>query len=168
MLEKEVHSAVVRWLRDLLPCPVIKAYQAGKVFPEEPYVWVHHVTTREVRQNAQGEDYEEDSSGEVTASAPIETEWFFSVHCFGEGGMDILRPLRSAVQLPQKCEPLMPYLIPFEVGELRNVPDFENAKWESRAQMDLRVRGVVRDGFVVDVIEEYSFGISQTNRDSHT
>ena len=120
--------------------------------------------------------FDDSGQGDVTAKPQIETEWRFSVHAYGAHRInpktdavvsprpltptDILRPIRAAAQLVQKNEPLMPGLIVHEVSAIRNVPEFVNARWEPRAQMDLFIRGIVADGFVIDVIAYTSFDIS--------
>ena len=98
----------------------------------------------------------EDVGDEVVATPLIETEWRLSLHAYGPEPTDVLRPIRAAAQLAQKNEPLMPGLTVHEVSQIRHVPDFVNEAWRPRAQMDLFVRGIVKDGFVIDVIEEFS------------
>lgn len=155
MKDREVHSAVVRWLSSLIEPKVIKAYQDTKR-PSKPYVMVNMTAVAEVRVHAQFDDYA-DVDSDVIATPQIETEWRFSLHAYGDEPTDVLRPVRSAVQLAQKNEPLMPGLIVHEVSLIRHIPEFVNNIWEPRAQMDLFVRGIVKDGFVIDVIEEHSF-----------
>lgn len=152
MTDDEVHSAVVRWLASITGETVIKAHQEGPR-PPLPYVMVNMTGTAEVREHAQVVDYEEDTAG-VLAAPVIETEWRFSVHAYGPKPTGFLRPVRSAAQLAQKVEPLMPSLVVHEISQVRNVPDWVNERWEPRAQMDMFVRGLTRDGFAIDVIEE--------------
>ena len=175
MTDDEMHGAFVGWLNGLLVPPVLKAY------PEEPlldtaHVVVNFVKSIEVRAHAQFVDYDNVEFGDpdpVTATPQIETEWHFSVHAYGLSRidpatntlrspapatpMDILRPLRAAAQLAQINEPLMPGTTVHEVSAIRNVPDWVNNKWRARAQCDIYLRGIVKDGFVIDVIEETSF-----------
>jgi hypothetical protein len=73
----------------------------------------------------------------------------------------MLRPLRAAEKLLQITEPLFPAVNVHGVSQIRNVPEYVNEKYEPRAQMDLYIRGLVRDGFVIDVIEQYSFEHNQ-------
>ena len=171
MTEDEIHSAFVSWLNGLLDPPVIKAY------PEEDtsaaIVVVNHVQTREVRANAQFDAYSnlETAGGEVVIVRPqVETEWHFSVHAYGLSKVDpatnlarspvppvptqILRPLVAAAQLRQILEPLAPSFHIHEISPIRNVPDWVNNRWQARAQVDIYLRGVVADGFAIDVIEE--------------
>jgi hypothetical protein len=152
MTNDEVHSALVRWLHGLTGLVVIKAYQEGPR-PALPYVMVNLTGVAEVREWQQGSEYDEDTAG-VTASVVIETEWRFSVHAFGSEPTGILRPVVPAAQSAQKMEPLYPSLIVHECSQVRSVPELINEKWEPRAQMDLFLRGLIRDGFLVDVIEE--------------
>lgn len=152
MTDDEVHSALVRWLRDITGLVTIKAYQEGPR-PALPYVMVNLTGVSEVREWQQGSEYEEDTAG-VTASVVIETEWRFSVHAFGSNPTGILRPIVSAAQSAHKMAPLYPTLIVHECSQVRNVPELVNEKWEPRAQIDLFLRGLTRDGFLIDVIEE--------------
>ena len=197
MTDNEVFSAVVEWLNGLTDLTVIKAY-GGVEPPPLPYIMVNYLTMREVREHAQQDNFipprtlasstyatasdddltaslvlQDAALGDITASPIIETEWQFSVHCYGvpridpktnelvipapAAPTDILRPIRSAAQLAQMNEPLMPGLVVHQLSAIRNVPDFNGARWEPRAQMDLFIRGLVADGFVVDTIDAYSF-----------
>lgn len=175
MTDDEVHGAFVSWLNGLLVPPVLKAY------PEEPILDTAHVVANfiksiEVRDHAQETLYENvqhEGEERVKATPQIETEWHFSVHAYGLSRidpvsntlrspapatpMDILRPLRAAAQLAQINEPLMPVFTVHEVSPIRNVPDWVNNKWRARAQCDIYIRGIVKDGFIIDVIEETSF-----------
>ena len=92
---------------------------------------------------------------EILLKPVIETEWNFSVHVFGERGSDVLRPIRAWASLPQAEEPLRPELTIHEVSQVRNVPDWNGTSWEPRAQVDISLRGLVKDGALVDTIEEY-------------
>jgi len=171
--DSEVHTAFARWLATLTSVKVIKAHQGGDR-PALPYIVVNFTTTSEVRAHAQFDDYDDDNAlGDVVATPQIETEWVMSVHAYGAPAVnpktgavvspppaapsDILRPVRAAAQLAQKNEPMMPGLTVHDVSALRNVPDFVNERWEPRAQMDVFLRGIVKDGFIIDTIETYSF-----------
>lgn len=154
--ERDVHSAVVRWVALVSGLTVIKAHQGG-ARPDKPYIMVNHIATRDVREHKQRTDWDEDTAGdEVTASPVIETEWQFSLHAYGDDPMDTLRTIRSATHLAQMQEPLLPAYAINETGPINSVPDFINEAWEPRAQMNLFLRGLTRDGFVVDVIEQAS------------
>jgi len=176
MMDSEVHTAVVAWLASLAGLTVIKAYEGGDG-PAAPYIAVNLTGIAEVRENAQFDEYDPDlphdsALGDVTVKPQIETEWRFSVHAYGAHRInpktdalvsprplaptDILRPIRAAAQIAQKNELLMPGLTVHEVSTIRFVPEYVNERWEPRAQMDVFLRGIVSDGFVIDVIEEYS------------
>jgi len=161
MTDDDVHSAMVRWLRGLTGVTVIKSHQSGPA-PAGSYVSVNLTTTRQVREWAQSFDYDaEDTSGAVATSPLLEIEWQFSCHAYGEEPMGILRPVRSAIQLAQMHEPLLPDLVIHECSQIRNVPDWLNERWEPRAQMDIFVRGLTRDGFDIDVIEQARFDLDR-------
>lgn len=158
----QVHSSVVRWLTAITARTVIKDHQGGKS-PALPYIMVNMTGMFEVREQAMDIEYSEgaDPVGPdlppITATPVIEAEWRFSVHSYGPAPTDILRPIVSATKLAQKQEPLMPGLIIHEVSQIRNVPDWINNEWQPRGQMDFIVRGLTRDGHVIDVIDETTF-----------
>lgn len=169
MTNEAVHSAVVRWLASLTAKTVIKSHPGGKA-PSLPYVMVNMTGFFEVREHPQDIEYEEADTGEmdtgdqfppVTATPIIEAEWRFSVHAYGSSPTDILRPIVSAVKLAQIMEPLMPGLVIHEISQIRSVPDWINEQWQPRAQMDFNVRGLIKDGHVIDVIEEAPFDIER-------
>ncbi|UNK39381.1 hypothetical protein MNR02_06650 [Shinella sp. H4-D48] len=167
MTNDDVHSAVVRWIKAKTGVIAIKAHQSGRT-PALPYVMVNDTGTAEVRRWHQQTEYTEtdaeNSAGEkiVTAAPVIEMEWRFSVHAYGPSPTDRLRPIVSAVKVSQAMEPLMPGLHVHEVSAIRDVPDWINNAWQPRAQMDIIVRGIIRDSVgEVDVIDEYSFEIAR-------
>ena len=166
----QVHSAVVQWIKAKTGnTTTIKAHQSGTA-PALPYIMVNMTGAVEVRQhhalveftdtgvdNDQGENI-------ITAAPVIEMEWRFSVHSYGTAPTDRLRPILSAMKMLQPMEtPLgIQGLHVHEASQIRNVPDFINNAWQPRGQMDLIVRGIIRDSVgTVDVIDEYSFDIAQ-------
>lgn len=161
MTDNDIHSSLVRWLKGVTGLVAIKAYQSAER-PDQPYLMVNLTGVYEVREWSQEIEYQEDTAG-VTATPPIETEWRFSVHAYGQDPTSILRPVRAAAQLAQMNEPMMPGLIVHECSQVRNVPDWINEKWEPRAQIDIFVRGIARDGFLVDVIEKAPFDFDRTH-----
>lgn len=165
MTDDEVHSALVRWLAALLGVTAIKAHQGGKA-PALPYVMVNMTGTAPVRVHEQRVAYEDADTGDmdtgdiyppVTARPAVEAEWRFSVHAYGARPTDLLRPVVSASKLSQVMEPMLPGLVIHEISQIRNVPDWINERWQPRAQMDIYLRGVTRDGHVIDVIEQAQF-----------
>lgn len=167
MTDEDIHAALVRWFTARTSLTVIQGEQGGPE-PVLPYVLVRFTGSAPVRDNIQDVEFieldTENSQGfkEVKASPVIETEWRYSIHAHGGGSpSDILRPIRSAAELSQMNEPLMPGLIIHELSQIRNVPEYINEQWEPRAQMDLFLRGLTKDGFVVDAIETYSFGFER-------
>ena len=162
MTNDEVHSAVVRWIKAKTGATTIKAHQSGPT-PALPYVMVNDTGTAEVRRWHQKMEYTEtdaeNSAGEkiVMAAPMIEMEWRFSVHAYGADPTDVLRPIVSAHKLTQAIEPMFPNLMVHEISQIRNVPDWINEQWQPRAQMDLIVRGIIRDSAgTVETIEETS------------
>lgn len=169
MTDRDVHSALVRWLAAITGLGVIKDHQ-GEDRPAQPYIMVNMLGSAPLRDRPAMTEYQHGDTGDmgtadvyppVTATPVIEVEWRFSVHAYGEHPTDILRPIRSAMHLAQKQEPLLPSLVIHDISQIRNVPDWINEKWEPRGQMDLFLRGFTRDGFEIDVIEEAPFDIAR-------
>jgi len=166
MTDDQVHSALVRWVKTVTGVTTIMSHQGGKD-PSLPYVMINRTGSIEVRQHEQSTEYADtgipngQGKTKIKASPVIEVEWRFSVHAYGSVPTDILRPIVSASKLSQVMEPMLPSLVIHEISQIRNVPDWINNAWEPRAQMDLMVRGLTRDGFIVDTIDERSFDIAR-------
>lgn len=160
MTDDEVHSAVVRWVRAKTGQTTIKSHQSGAM-PSGKYCMVNMTGAVDVREHPADIKYTE-SSGNVTAAPLLEREWRFSVHAYGATPTDTLRPILAAMHIKQAMEPEYPAILMHEASQIRHVPDWINNAWQPRAQMDLVVRGIVRDTVgVVDVIENYSFEINR-------
>lgn len=168
MKNDEVHSALVRWVQAKTGAKTIKAHQSGPT-PALPYVMVNDIGAAEVRRWHQKAEFtettEENSEGKkiITAAVVIEMEWRFSVHSYGPSPTDRLRPIISAVKMAEPMESLgVQGLHVHEVSAIRDVPDWIKNGWQPRAQMDLMVRGIIRDSVgEVDVVDEYSFDIER-------
>ena len=154
MRDTEVHGELVKWIAGLTGVMAIRSHQAGQQ-PPEPYIMVNFTTSREVnRWETMVEWSEDEASGRLRAAPVIEVEWQFSVHAYGQDPSDILRPLKAAAKMQQAEEPLLPLLTIHEMSQIRNVPDWDGTQWEPRAQVDVFVRGRVRDAVVVDAIDQ--------------
>lgn len=152
MTDRDTHSQVVRWVAAVTGTQTIKSHQSGTA-PTLPYIMVNMTGSEEVRVHEQTIEYA-NQGPDVKATPVIEMEWRFSVHAYGTSPTDILRPIRSAMKLSQVMEPILPSLIVHEISQIRSVPDWINNQWQPRAQMDVFVRGLTRDGYVLDVIEK--------------
>lgn len=159
MNDRDAHSQVVRWVKSVTGITTIKAYESGTA-PATPYNMVNMLGTRDIRAHEQVIEYE-DQGAYVKATPVIEVEWSFSVHAYGANPTDNLRGIRSAAKLSQVMEPMLPSLIVHDVSQIRNVPDWINNQWQPRAQLDLFVRGLTRDGFLLDVIEQTEFNFER-------
>lgn len=183
MTNDQVHTALNQWIRSKTGnTTVIKAHQGGTA-PALPYIMTNFTGSAEVRRHQITVEYTDtgvaNSAGEniINAAPVIEMEWRFSVHAYGlhpidpatgqarspvpTAPTDIIRPIVSAMKLSQASEPLMPGMHVHEISQIRNVPDWIETAWQPRAQMDLFVRGIIRDAHLADVIDEYSFDIAQ-------
>jgi hypothetical protein len=160
MSDEVMQNMLVQWIANTAKCTCIRDYQAGKM-PKLPYIAIHYIQSKEVRDHSQRFLWEEDdmSAPPRMWQAPvIEVEYMFSVNGFSSfSPTDLLKPLRSAAYVAQATEPLMPMFQVHEVGEIRNLSEWANDVWNNRAQMDLFLRGIEADGHLVDTIEEYNF-----------
>jgi len=157
MTDDQVQDAVNIWLERITQTNVIRGWQGG-TRPSAPYIMSNMTGTAEVRVHEQETIYERNEEGPGTLATPvIETEWRFSLHAYGSSPTDILRPIRTAVKLNQIEENLRPGLLVFDISQIRHIPEFQNERWEDRAQMDMNVRGLVKDGMIIDTIEHFSF-----------
>lgn len=170
MTNDQVHTALNQWIKAKTGVANIVKANLGGTAPALPYIMTNFTGSVEVRQHHIKVDYtetdQENSEGEliVTAAPVIEMEWRFSVHAYGTSPTDRLRPIVSAVKLEQPMEPMFPGLTVHEISQIRNVPDWINNAWQPRAQMDLFVRGIIRDSVgTVDVIDEYSLDIARAD-----
>lgn len=162
----EVHEELVVWLSGITAMKVIKDRQSIKS-PALPYIVVDFANVADRDQHVTDIVYEElettNTAGkkEIQATPRMEEEWTFLVQAYGEAGLDALRRVKSAAQLSQMTENLLPRLVVHEVGVINSIPEFIGQRWEPRAQTNITLRGVTSDGFVVDTIEEYSIDIER-------
>ena len=156
-----MNTALVRWLKKLLGVEVILEHQSGPT-PALPYVTVNLIQASEVRSHHSNMLYDEETDGDIEATPVVEMEWFYSVSSYGPNPVDILRPIVSASKLSQVMEPMFPNLVISELSAIRNIPSYINEAWEPRAQIDMFLRGVIKDGHVIDVIEEYEVDLIKT------
>lgn len=161
MTEQEVTNALVQFITARLSVLVIQADQSAPD-PDVPHIAVRFTGLSETRDNPQGEDFADLNEEDVLQTQIIESEWRFSLHAYGPNPVSIMRKLRAAVHMVPRVKPLMDLKLELhEVSQIRNVPEFFNEKWQPRAQMDLYVRGLTKEGDLVDVIEQASFAIGQ-------
>jgi len=160
MSDEVMQNMLVAWIAATAKCTCIRDYQSGKM-PKLPYIAIHYIQSKQVREHPQRMMYEDDDQGtppRIWAAPVIEVEYMFSVNGFSSfSPTDLLKPLRSAALVNQAVEPLAPMFQVHEVGEIRNLSEWDNDVWNNRAQMDLFLRGLEADGHLIDTIEEYSF-----------
>lgn len=164
MTEDEVINAVVRFVARVSGLVTVRSHESGKA-PALPYAMVNFTGMAEVRENPQGITFTDtgqpNGQGQtiIRAAPAVEAEWRFSVHAYGDEPVSRLRTILTAVKLSQVMEPALPTLIIFENSQIRSIPEWIDNRWEPRAQMDLFVRGIIRDTFDVDTIDTAEFDI---------
>ena len=164
MTDDQVITALVTWLARVTATTVIRDHQGGDR-PVTPYVMVNFTGRAPIHAHERTILFDDFDTGEdvpntagefpaVTARPLIDTEWRFSVHAFGSSPTDILGPVQSALKLTQVMEAAFPDLVVASTSQVRNVPEWVQNEWEPRANMDVFVRGLSRDGFEIDVISD--------------
>jgi hypothetical protein len=165
MNDNGMQDMLVQWIAGVTKCTTIREYQAGRM-PKLPYITVHYVQSKNVRDNEQYFVYEEADQNvppRIWAAPVIEVEYMFSINGFSTySPTDVLRPIRSAITLSQIEEPLRPMFTISDISEIRNLSEWDNSVWNNRAQMDLFMRGLEADGHLIDTIEEYNFIFEKT------
>ena len=162
MTDDQVISGLVRYLAALTGLRVIRTHESGKA-PALPYLAVNFTGSAVVRQHEAATEYTNthipNSAGKDTIKAvPVtEMEWRFSVHSYGSEPSAPLRRVVAAQRVNHPLEATLPGLVIHDHSTVRSVPDWINNAWEPRAQIDLFVRGITRDDFTIDVIDQASF-----------
>lgn len=156
MTDDELHKRLIDWIATVINVTVIASHQGGDL-PALPYVECNLLGSEEVFRHENDVAYnppEVGAVGLVTATPDIEREYHFSLHAFAlVQPTDVLRPLASAHRVLHGQLPDLVGAVIHDMGRIRSVPDFINEKWRPRAQADLYVRALTRDGFIVDVID---------------
>jgi hypothetical protein len=153
MTDDDVWSNFNVWIARITGLTSIRVWQSGDM-PDRPYMVTNLTGSRQVRdwhQDLIGEEDEE--SGRVLVAPIIEMEWNFSVNCYGETPMNVLRPIYAASKLTQVEEPNFPGLVIHQCSQIRNLSEWHDHDWEPRAQMDVDLRGLTADGHLIDTIE---------------
>lgn len=166
MIDSTVHAAIVEWLASVSGATVVQAYQSAPP-PAEPYISAALDATREVSQYpialpivATGEATSE-GKAEVEQAPAIEREWQFGLHAMGAGGDELLRKIRVSSHVTYHLQNLYPLKI-HQIGQVNRLPDERNLRWENRAACDLFLRGITRDGVLIETIESAPVTISRT------
>lgn len=150
MTDTQVWEAMIGWIAETTGLTTIKAHQGAEP-PAKPYAMVNLVNSREVRRHEQNVTFSE-TEGQVSAEAHIETEWFLSVHTYGDNPTEPLRKLRTSYRIPGAIESIAPLTI-HEFGRINRVPEAVKNQWDERGQCNLFVRGMVSESAEIDVIE---------------
>jgi len=156
MRDDEVWHEVNAWLATHLKTKVIRGWQGGSR-PATPYIMSNLSAVTEVRQHEQAREWSNLEDGSIEMRPVIETEWAFSLHAYSETPTDILRPLRAVAKINAVNRIGVAGLVIHNLSQIRSIPDFQNEDWEPRAQIDMNVRGLVKDGIVLESIEHFDF-----------
>lgn len=155
MTEAEVLDATRNWIADATGILWIDSYQGGPE-PAEPYGVINLTMADAVYEHPSEYEYpvtDEGTEEETIRQAPVR-DWFwrFSLNVYGDGGKTLLRKVKTAQHVPTALESLAPLSL-FETSQIRDATELLNEEWQARAQMDLEIRGIVRDGLVIDTVE---------------
>ena len=152
MKAEDVRDKVRGWVASVIGIETIHAFPNADA-PREPYAVVQRVMSGPVHANPAGEDFPTDGAGKITQAPLIETYWRFMVDVFGPDAEDHLQRLVSAANVPTTLFGLRP-LVLFETARITSETEIRDQAFKGRANTTIEVRGMVRDGFVVNVIEQ--------------
>lgn len=170
MSAEQARESFIEWLNGFCPedVTVIKSHEGG-ARPNFPYLVVEKGPVVELFTNSRFVKYEEleslNSEGfnEIQASPIVPTQFTMLVSGYGVGAENQLNRIKQAVYISQVQEPMYPVLKIHETGVLNYIPEKVENEWEDRHQMNVELRGVVKDGFVIDTIDSQEFDFNQTN-----
>ena len=163
MTEAEIHTRLVRWLAGISGVRAIKAHPDA-TRPAKPYLMANRIISGPVFQNRIDDEFTVANAGtasEAISQHPVrDWYWRFSVFAYADQAPDsLLRKVHVAFDVGTH-HLLSVHLHPLhihEVSAIRHVPEVVENAVENRANMDIELRGIVRDGLVIDVIEKTSF-----------
>ena len=163
MTEGEIHTRLVRWLAGISGVRAIKAHPDA-TRPAKPYIMANRIISGPVFQHRIDDEFTVANAGTATETIsqhPVrDWYWRFSVFAYADQAPDsLLRKIHTAFDVSTH-HLLSVHLHPLhihEVSAIRHIPEVVENAVENRANMDIELRGIVRDGLVVDVIEKTSF-----------
>jgi len=160
MNDIDIWESVIEWICTLTGKTTIMAAE-GKDRPTKDYLMVNLINTLDVREHAQCFDYEarENEQGltEIEAIPVIETEWIFSVHSYSNtDATTCLRKLRAANQNYASITRPPEGLNYFDAKQINHINQYVNARFERRANMKISMRGLTRDGLLINTIDRGS------------
>lgn len=160
MTEAEVRAKLNSWLAGVVGQQMVISARPDAPRPGKPYVMTNLMLSGPVHPDAIVDEFtvaDEGTEDEQISQHPVQ-DWFwrFSVHAYGDDPSGTLRKVRVAFQVLTAREPLYPLTV-HSVSDVRDVPELVENEWEPRANVDIELRGIVRDGVEIDVIEETSF-----------
>ena len=162
MTEAQVQAALNAWLASVTGQPrVITAFPDQKR-PAPPYISTNLIMSGPLYRNRVDVEFETTGSGEdeqITEHPVRDWFWRFSVFAYGEAPTSILRKAEIAGEIHTYSQKLRPLSL-FETSAIRNVPEVVENAIERRANFDIEIRGLVRDGLVIDVAE--TAGVDKT------
>jgi hypothetical protein len=155
MNEAEVMDATRNWIATTTGILWIDSYQGGPE-PAEPYGVINLMMSDALYANPIEHEYpvaDEGTEDEQISQAPVrDWYWRFSLNVYGGEGATILRKVKTAEKVLSATAPLRPLSL-FETSQVRDATELVNEAWQSRKQMDIEIRGLIRDGLVIDVAE---------------
>ncbi|MEC5289386.1 MULTISPECIES: phage neck terminator protein [unclassified Aurantimonas] len=155
MTEAEVLDATRNWIASITGVLWINSYQGGPE-PAEPYGVINLMMSDALYENPIEDEYPVTDPGlatETIRQAPVrDWYWRFSLNVYGNGGATALRQIKTAQKVWTAMESLHPLTL-FETSQIRDAAEILNEEWQSRKQIDIEIRGIVRDGIVIDVAE---------------
>lgn len=165
MTEDDLFEKVVKWFRLRSGIARIAVANESGSQREGAYGVVNLVEGRKVHLFPSETEYINipDATDEPVLEVPVlEWEWRFSLNVYAKGSTNYLRKVVSAGTTQAGMEPLLPFTV-HRFSDVRRIPEQVDGKWEDRAQVDMFIRGLARDGVPVDLIETVAVKVTSQN-----
>lgn len=166
MNDIDIWESVIEWICTLTGKTTIMAAE-GKDRPTKDYLMVNLINTLDVKEHAQCyenvelETLNDEGLPQIESIPVIETEWIFSIHSYSNtDATTCLRKLRAANQNYSSIIRPPEGLNYFDAKQINHINEFVNARYEKRANMKISMRGLTRDGLLINTIDEVSVEVS--------
>jgi hypothetical protein len=157
--ELQQFAALRTWLISITGLATIIRANPNAPRPAKPYGMLNLIRAERINwpDDIEYADIPTPGDGAPARQIPVEEwEWTWSFHVYGNEGTGYAARITSASKSDAALLTLHPLTLNRTSG-IRRIPELLNeTTWEDRIQVDLFVRGIVRHGFDLDIIEQAS------------
>lgn len=159
MNKAQQFQALRAWLIPITGIAQIILANPNAPRPPRPYAMLNRIRSERINwpRDIEYEDIENPGEGAPARQIPVEEwEWTWSFHIYADDGEGRAARITSASKSDAALLSLHPLSLHRTSG-IRDIPELLNeTTWEDRVQVDLFLRGIVRSGFDLDIIEQTS------------